>query len=70
MSRVHAATRRVRVVSDGAPGPAVFRIPLARTAGGDRQTLPAVVVSYVVLLEQQLHNLAALTATGIERPPL
>jgi hypothetical protein len=70
VARVSGAIRPLREVGGAVGSASAFRIPLARVAGGDRQTLPSVVVSYVTLLDQQLHDLAVLTASGIERPPL
>jgi Tol biopolymer transport system component len=70
MSRVRGSVQPMRDASIRPLGAAALAIPLVRKAGGDRQTLPGVVVSYVALLGQQLRDLAGRAAMGIEQPPL
>jgi WD40-like Beta Propeller Repeat len=70
MARVRSALRPLNDDRPDPQAPARFGIPSARTAGGDRQTLPSVVVSYVTLLDRELHDLAGRAARGIEQPPL
>jgi hypothetical protein len=71
MARVRSATQPIRDLRPTAlPPSAPFHISSSRVAGGDRQTLPSVVISYIALLERELHGLATLAAGLIEQPPL
>ena len=69
MTHVASASRPVRVVRPSAR-PMPFGIRRVRAVGGDRQTLPSVVVSYVTLLDKELRDLATIAAGRIEQPPL
>jgi WD40-like Beta Propeller Repeat len=71
MARVESATKPVRDLrTPGLLPPAQLGIPWVRLVGGDRQTLPPVAISYLTLLDQELHDLATLAAGRIEQPPL
>jgi hypothetical protein len=68
IARVKSSIRPMRLPPLASPDP--FGIPIARIAGGDRQTLPPVVDSYIALLLAQLRQLGALAASRIGQPPL
>jgi hypothetical protein len=68
MARVKGAMARPHDAPARPPAP--FALPVRRTVAGDRQTVPPVVASYVILLQRELGDLAGLAAAGIKRPPL
>jgi hypothetical protein len=67
MRRVRPAIERLRPAS---LSPAPIARPRVFAEARDRQSLPPVVISYFVLLEGQLRDLAALAGGRIVQPPL